>query len=267
MKTSPSIIGMIATALIVTACGSNDTSTSEVQSVKSQNSEAAIIDVKVLPINAGINPDAFAYVVSGRIGTGSNRCQAAGVKAYLKQIVVGDQIKVVPMLSSPVHSFNRICTREFMPQFADVTLTVRGSHSEITSVIIKNVGSLGEEKNIDELMVTVAETIIGDLVADPLRTAAGEFGYKITGKVLLGTNGCFASGNQAEFLVETFGDKISVTAVIKSTADAQNRICPMVYMPVFAELETIVNGAHSDIKTVEILNVEQLGNSRIIDLQ
>ncbi len=265
MKT---FLGLLVGTLLVTACGANDNSSSEVQGLRPDRSvnESIINNVKVKSINGGINPDAFAYVISGRMNTGSNVCDAKGVKVFLKEVKVNDQIEVIPMMSSPNRA-GIACTQEYMPQYENVSITVRANHSTTSRVIIKNVEKSGESKDAASFIEIISETVVSNYKADPLKTVAGHFGYKITGTVLLGTNSCFAGGKTAEFRVDTIGNKVSVTALIKSNAASELRFCPMHYQPVLANIEAIVSGKRSVIKKIEILNVDQLDSSKVIDLK
>jgi len=114
---------------------------------------ALIEDVKVTPENGGINPDAFAYKIEGRILAGSNPCQARGVTVSVQQKKVRGIVHVIPQLKSP-RSAPRICTREWNPVYKPVKITIRGLHSKIEDVVIHNIGQLG------------AATSVKDIVAD-----------------------------------------------------------------------------------------------------
>jgi hypothetical protein len=142
---------ILATTLLLTACGAEQTSQSSVSASKKVESEGFFYTIEAKAVNAGINPSAFAYEISGMVMTGGNRCGAKGVTAKLKEVRVGTEIHVVPVLVKKKEA-PRACTREFMPQYQSTKITVRGMASQITDVIVKNVGQIGTDQNIEALL-------------------------------------------------------------------------------------------------------------------
>lgn len=265
------IFGILAATLILTACGVDSESTSDLQAKGNANTSESFFapDVEVKPVNAGINPQAFAYELNGRIMTGSNPCLAEGVDAFVKVEQEGEKLIVVPMISRPDRWDDRICTREFRPQYAKVTKDIRGFMNLTSEVIVKNVGAIGQNRDVQELISLQADTVINDLKVDQVQGGIGaeSFIYKVSGNVLLASNACFARGVTAELLVDKAGDRVVVTPVTRSTTQASQRICPMIYMPVYAEVETEVSGLVSEFASVEIKNVGEMEKSELIPLQ
>ena len=145
------LIAIFASVLLVSACGAEQSSQSDVNASKKVESKAFFSTVEAKPVNGGINPTAFAYEISGTVRTGGNRCEAKGVTAKVKQVKVGTEIQVVPYLEKKSEA-PRICTREFMPQYQTVKITVRGMSTQVTDVIVKNVGQIGTDQNIEALL-------------------------------------------------------------------------------------------------------------------
>lgn len=146
------LIATIATVLLISACGSEQSSHSAASAAKKVESKAFFHSIDAQAVNGGFNPSAFAYEISGQVMTGSNRCGAKGVTAKVKQVKVGTEIHVVPYLVKKSDGAPRACTREFMPQYQTVKITVRGMSPQVSDVIVKNVGQIGTDQNIKALL-------------------------------------------------------------------------------------------------------------------
>src|SRR5688572_9894732 len=59
--------------------------------------------LRVTPINAGINPDAFALTIQGTIKLGNNPCEAAGISSELEVTRKPERARIVvtPKLKLP----------------------------------------------------------------------------------------------------------------------------------------------------------------------
>jgi hypothetical protein len=263
------IFGILAASIAFTACGVDGESTSDLQAKGRDASESFFApDVEVKPVNAGINPQAFAWELTGRIMTGSNPCQANGVEAFVREIQDGDRLLVVPMIARPASYENRICTREFNPQYAKVTKVIRGFMNVTSDVIVKNVGAVGQDRSIHDLISLQADSVISDLKVDQVQGGIGaeSFVYTVSGSVLVASNPCFARGVTPTLQVEKAGDRIVVTPVTRSTLEASQRICPMIYMPVYANVSVEVSGLLSEFTVMEVRNVGEMERSELIPL-
>ena len=99
--------------------------------------------LKITPINAGVNPQAFAMTVSGTVLLGGNPCQARGVTAKLERLRKGNKIYLVPVTFLPEDARGRICTLEYNPVFTTVSTSVRGLRNTISDVVVMNVNEPG----------------------------------------------------------------------------------------------------------------------------
>jgi hypothetical protein len=104
-------------------------------------------------INAGINPRAVAYSLSGRVKLGSNPCIARGVEARLEKSRRGKTIYVTPVLRFPPDFQRRICTMEYNPVYTTVSTEVRYLRNTVSDVIIKNVGEKGNNVSAFSFLV------------------------------------------------------------------------------------------------------------------
>ena len=257
--------------MLLSACGVQSTDDqsqgSDLASARSFSQSYFADDIKVEAIDGGINPVAFAYKVTAKIETGSNRCIASGVRAFTRQFRANGEWHVMPMLSLPRGATERFCTREFMPQFETVEFEIRGTSQHVSNVILRNVGGLGSNKNINDLLapnnVEGTETVVTNVLVTDTQDGIqpNHFARVIKARVALGSNPCFASGTKVEFRSVSEGDAVVVRAI--RTEDDPNRICTMEFNPVYGEIETVVHGNSQDIKSIRILTVDQLGNVNI----
>ncbi len=92
----------------------------------------------------GINPDAIARKISGKVYLGSNPCVATGAEAKLYAKKVGANIEIVAMLKDSNDATTRVCTADYKPVYADVSIIVRGMQSKIGEIFVKNYMEMGK---------------------------------------------------------------------------------------------------------------------------
>lgn len=110
--------------------------------------ESRLISFKLSPINAGINPLAFAFEISGVVQLGSNSCHAAGVTAEFRQELIDNVLYVTPVRKIPEAAFSRFCTFQYQPVFGEIRGEIRGFSDEIDAIVIRNVKNIGNDKTI-----------------------------------------------------------------------------------------------------------------------
>jgi hypothetical protein len=210
-------------------------------------------DVSATPINGGINPTFFGYRIDARIMTGSNPCQARGVQARLHKVKDGDVIYVTPQLSVPTGAGVRVCTREFMPQYANVSLDVRADRSRVRAIRVRNVGAVDQTVAVEELGKATVEVGVRGVTFTPVNAGINPdaFAVKITGTVELGTNTCTAEGVRAWFQETVSGREIHLK-VLRDETPNLGRICTKEYRPVRVELSTTVRGSRSKVDKVVV---------------
>jgi hypothetical protein len=102
--------------------------------------ELTIIDSpSVTRIVGGINPDYFAYRISGAIFKASNKCLADDVDVDLKTHVDGSTLYVTPLRIVSDES-QRQCHAAHAPVYEYSDIDVRHSRGSITKIIVRNVG-------------------------------------------------------------------------------------------------------------------------------
>ncbi len=225
-------------------------------------------NVSATPINGGINPTFFGYRIDARIMTGSNACEARGVKARLQKAKEGDVIYVTPQLSLPVGAGVRICTREFMPQYADVSLDVRADRTRVSAIRVRNVGAVDQTLAVEELGNMTVEVGIRGVTFAPVNGGINPdaFAVKVTGLVVLGTNQCVANGVRAWFQEAVTGREIHLK-VLRDETPNLGRICTKDYRPVHTELTTTVRGSRSKVDKIVVHNADGLDNVATYDVK
>jgi len=163
------IIGMAAA--LATACGTDNQSLSTLHNTDGiYKAEAVISEVtKVEATNGGFNPQYAAIVVEGQVMIGSNRCDARGVELAVEQTVENDKIILSVHTLTPSQNLNRICTREFMPQYATFSEVVRFDTAVITDVVLKNVETQGNDVSYKAFLSNeeASETVITKVAVKP----------------------------------------------------------------------------------------------------
>lgn len=147
--------------LILAACSLTFGATAA--QAQSYYQEAVIEDVKVIPENGGINPDAFTYVIETKVLAGSNPCVATGVSVRLTQRRSAKALSITALKRIPA-SNGRICPQVWSPVYQTATIRVTGIRSAAPKVLINNVGSPGTVKSLEQILQTNTQlTITGVL--------------------------------------------------------------------------------------------------------
>lgn len=117
------------------------------ETAKSEGDEIMMRDVTLAPINAGINPMAFAYLVTATVQVGSNPCMAKNAKVRLMAKVVGRELQVVAerTLVNP----QGVCPMIYMPVYERRSLEVRGLRNQVSTLVLRNVDALNHDRRID----------------------------------------------------------------------------------------------------------------------
>ncbi|MBF0297750.1 MAG: hypothetical protein HQK51_03470 [Oligoflexia bacterium] len=113
--------------------------------------EAIIKNLKVIPINAGINPVYKGYRISGQVMLGANPCSAKGVSLSVEAVTTPaffNGIHVKAFRITNLREANRFCTMEYRPVFQNFIKEVRG-----IKVLIDNVEQMGHD--VDASMVII----------------------------------------------------------------------------------------------------------------
>jgi hypothetical protein len=154
----------IAAVIGMAACGMDSQIESQIQSnqqlmtTTDQSDEiklehaTVIRDVKVGVILGGFNPNYRGLEVAGTVQLGGNSCVAAGTTAALVESEKDGIIYLTPTLKLSEDSVNRVCTMEYMPVFANVTIDLRYDSSKITKVVIRNVEKMGRNRNANSFL-------------------------------------------------------------------------------------------------------------------
>jgi hypothetical protein len=105
--------------------------------------ETVLRDVVVEPTNAGINPEARAYVVRGQVMVAPNKCFAQGLQGKLEVEKATDGTDHVVAYVEGRQRADLICIEVYQPVYADVAVTVRGERNLAENVYIRNVDEMG----------------------------------------------------------------------------------------------------------------------------
>lgn len=263
MKAMIKFCSLISMGFLALACGSEQVSGSEPQDYPWSNApgqESSITNLNVNPVNAGVNPDAFALEIQGEVMLGTNPCMAQGRTAWLQEQRRGRNIVVTPMVRVPLASLARLCTMEYAPVFVPVALTVRGFHAQVDDVIVRHVDSMDNEVSALALAAS-QDTIIGELSVQKSQEdlAAGQFAVLVQGQVLKGGNPCQAANTEVRLVSAIKGDSMHIKAVAR-VIEAQ-RICTLEYNPQFVKVEGVFRGSYGEINHLVIEHVEDMNRS------
>jgi hypothetical protein len=223
-------------------------------------------DLVATPINGGINPTFFGYRLDAHVMIGSNPCEARGIHARLAKQKEGDVIYVIPQITvSPLEG--RICTREFNPQYEDVSLEIRADHTRVSAIRVRNVDEIGRTVAIEELGSMTVEMTVKGVEFVPVNGGINPdaFGVQVQAQVEIGANKCTAVGVRAWFQETTEGREIHVKALRDETANL-GRICTKEYRPVYTKLTTVIRGSHSKIDRIVVHNAEGRGKTAVYEL-
>jgi hypothetical protein len=119
-------------------------------SAQARSQPSIITNVKISPVNGGINPDAFAYRIEGEILAGGNACEARGVKVGLAQSGRG-VVHLTPYKQAP-RGAPRACIRLYDPVYVKIAVTVRGFSSRTQEIVLDNVDELGQSESLTQLL-------------------------------------------------------------------------------------------------------------------
>lgn len=222
---------------------------------------AVIIDsANATPANPGINPQFFALDINAKILVGGNPCEARGVTVRLEQKRVGRNIEVSALKSGS--NPNRICTREWNPQYKLLTTTVRARSRDVADVLVKNLRTLGNTASAYALVNSLDETVVTNVETSPANGGINPDAFAMTIRVSVegGSNPCMAANNKITLQQKQIGRVIYVKAIKELVRT--DVMCTMEYAPVIKTLTTTVRAFGSQIDDVIIENVDELGNDR-----
>lgn len=266
MKLLASILTSGMMILALNGCGSDHNST--------QSSHASALDLgnevvrPTLLKDLSAKPTATrlprqrAYHVTAQALVGTNSCLAAGVSAKFQEEVKGNVLYVKAVTVQSHRNLDRFCTMEAMPQYAEISTTLRFNPKKISGVVFKNVDAYDHDVNLADLLAEKVSTptVVSKVVALPTNGGINPdaYAYSISGDVLLGDNDCYAGDATAKFETARKGNVIEVTAVI--TRSDRSNICYEIYKPVYAHIETEVRGNRLETRDVVVKNVDQMSN-------
>ncbi|MDQ3231139.1 MAG: hypothetical protein M3Q07_04900 [Pseudobdellovibrionaceae bacterium] len=107
-----------------------------------------IQELRLVPVNAGINPRAFAYQLEADVILGSNPCQAQGTTVELVEALKDGVLEISAVKKVPVNLEERICTREYLPVVQTLKSEIRGFAGDIEAIVVKNVETAGVDFTI-----------------------------------------------------------------------------------------------------------------------
>lgn len=260
---------ILSTMLLLAACGAEtDAARTALAGDQGAPWRATTIErdsLTVTAINGGINPDWFGYRIEGSLLLGGNPCYAQGTVARLKESTEGDVIALTPEISKVADG--RFCTEEYNPQYARVSIEVRGDSTRVSAVKVRNVGALGVEVLAGDILDGGAGEAGKDVVVadvDFVPTNGGinpdAFAVDVKGTIQKGSNPCAAGGVKVWLAVSVEGRAIHVRP-LRDDSMTKGRICTMEYMPVVEKVTTTARGMMSDIDSIVVHNVESMGRS------
>ncbi|MFW7381130.1 MAG: hypothetical protein ACOH5I_20110 [Oligoflexus sp.] len=100
--------------------------------------EAVISSVVLNPINAGINPQAFAYRLNGKIQIDDQTCVEHGIRVQFKQELIGTELVVTATRQLTSKGFVEFC-------ITDASIDLRGFTDQVTAIVLRHVGEFGED--------------------------------------------------------------------------------------------------------------------------
>lgn len=263
MKSVMNVLSLVS-LITLTSCGTDSSQTSELSAARATKRPAVIENALATPTSAGINPAFVAYDLTGRIMIGSNRCEAQGVKVKFEEKAIAGFLYVTANTIQPAGAESRICTREFAPQYAEISHKVVYNSKKIAGVFVSHVGELHNHVNISDLTTMepkVRPAVIEELSAEPTNGGinANHAALLVNAKVMLGSNPCMAGANTAALETRQEGKKLIIRAVTKADPRVATGICPMVFAPVYANVKTVVTYNIMTVKKVVAENFQEMG--------
>jgi hypothetical protein len=110
----------------------------------------ALLNVKVLPTNGGINPEFSGYRIHADLMLGSNPCMAKDVTGSMVQMDKDGKTLVLGQLAQPSDAGNRVCTTQFEPVTKSYEITVITRNASL--VILKDVEESGQDRLLSEIL-------------------------------------------------------------------------------------------------------------------
>jgi hypothetical protein len=103
--------------------------------------------VSVKPVLGGINPDAFAFQVSATVQAGANPCLARNQTVTL--VTEEHNGILIVRADAMIIDAELVCTTEFEPVYKSIATTVRGMHSQTSSILLVNAEEEGRIVEVD----------------------------------------------------------------------------------------------------------------------
>jgi hypothetical protein len=258
------LIISVLIATTVVGCGTELSELSQGSNLAARHQttiDTVIENVSVRPVSGGFNPNFVAWQVEGRVQTGSNRCHSQGVNVQVTQEKIGDELHVTLKLRRPQNIGERICTREFMPQYKDVKFDVRYDSTRITRAVLHNVEIFDRDIEVGSMAVLSEAVVVSNVTIEPLMTTmhSSRTAFRISGDVESGSNPCFASLSQTAFESRKVGKTVQLVAIRKNTHTDQ--MCTMEYNPQTSRISIDVEFGLGEVEGIEILNVDEIGES------
>ncbi len=253
---------LIATTVVGCGTGLNEQSQGSNLAARHHTTIGTVIEnVSMRPIPGGFNPNFVAWQVEGRVQTGSNRCQSQGVNVQVSQEKINDELHVIVKLRSPQNIGERICTREFMPQYKNVKFDVRYDSTRIKRAVLHNVEMFDRDIEVGSMTVLSEAVVVSNVTIEPLMTTMhnNRTALRISGDVESGSNPCFASLSQTAFESRRVGKRIQLVAIRKNTHTDQ--MCTMEYNPQTSRISIDIEFELGEFEEIEILNVDEIGES------
>ncbi len=260
MLRTTQILATLGLTLGLGACGDGthlDTShTAEGHVLRA--SETIVLDVAASPANGGINPDFLAVDVTGSAYIAGNACAASGLDVRLVEEREGDTLTVVAVLERA--GDEPICNEKFAPVYKDLKATIRFHRDEVAKIVVKNVDLMGQSVNVSDFLAR-PELILKDVAVTVVDGGINpdSFAYLIKASVMAGANPCMAANAKIDFVQTRIGERIVVKAV--RTVLDPGAICTLEYNPTYLDIAAQVRDLRSDVETVVIKNVGELGRN------
>lgn len=254
-----SFIATASAALALTACGSQMATDAATVQAASTTTEGVLTNVTVRSSNGGINPDYFALVITGDVVVAGNSCEAQNITATLEQATVNGVVTVRAALTRVEPTVPVMCPRIWMPVSKTLSLTVRGSHSSIQKIQIKNMNELGTLVDTTDLSVS-RSLVLNNVTATPVNAGINPSAQATLIKATVegGSNPCVAASNRIEFVEKKIGNVIYVSA--ERLPPSSRTVCTAEYNPVMKEISLIVRTNANDNTTIIVRNVETIGH-------
>ena len=260
MKTNTfALLASIFATTSIVGCGQELSQGSDLSARNPSSTETVIEDVSMHAIPGGFNPNFVAWAVEGRVQIGGNRCQSQGVTVQVTQETVNDELQVIVKLRKPRNSGERICTREFMPQYKNVKFDVRYDSSRITRAVLHNVDMFDRDIEVGSMAVVREPVVVSNVTVEQLMTTMhhDRIALRISADVESGSNPCFAGLSKTSFESRKVGDRIQLVAIRQHAKT--DTMCTMEYNPQTERISIDLEIGLTE--RLEIFNVEEMGET------